>query len=68
VTTDEKGNAQATAGSYVSDKTYVGVKQGMTLGTSRIVVDHDLTKNLKARGEVGTDGDSKLGLGFEFDY
>jgi translocation and assembly module TamB len=68
VTTDEKGNAQATAGSYVSDKTYVGVKQGMTLGTSRIVIDHDLTKNLKARGEVGTDGDSKLGLGFEFDY
>jgi translocation and assembly module TamB len=46
----------------------VGVKQGMTLGTSRIVIDHDLTKNLKARGEVGTDGDSKLGLGFEFDY
>jgi translocation and assembly module TamB len=68
VTTDEKGNAQATAGSYINDKTYIGVKQGMTLGKSRIVVDHDLMKNLKARGEVGTDGDSKLGLGFEFDY
>ncbi|MBA2126735.1 hypothetical protein DLM45_10980 [Hyphomicrobium methylovorum] len=68
VTTDEKGNAQASAGSYIDDKTYVGVKQGMSLGKSRIVVDHNLTKNLKARGEAGTDGDSKLGLGFEWDY
>jgi translocation and assembly module TamB len=68
VTTDEKGNARATAGSYINDKTYIAVKQGTMLGTSRIVVDHNLTKSLKARGEVGSDGDSKLGLGFEFDY
>ena len=68
VTTDEKGNAQATAGSYINDKTYIGVKQGMDLGKSRIVIDHNLTKNLKARGETGTDGKSKLGLGFEWDY
>ena len=67
-TTDEQGEAQAAAGSYINDKTYIGVKQGMSLGKSRIAVDHDLPKNLKARGEVGADGDSKLGLGFEWDY
>lgn len=68
VTTDEKGNAQATAGSYIDDKTYVSVKQGTSLGKSRIVIDYNLTKQLRARGEVGTDGDSKLGIGVEWDY
>ena len=68
VSTDAKGNAQATAGSYINDKTYVGVKQGTSLGTGRVVIDHNLTKNLKARGEVGSNGDSKLGLGFEWEY
>lgn len=68
VTTDEKGNAQATAGSYIDEKTYVGVKQGMSLGQSRVVIDHKLTKHLKARGEVGSDGKSKLGVGFEWEY
>lgn len=68
VSTDAKGNAQATAGSYINDQTYVGVKQGTSLGTGRVVIDHNLTKNLKARGEVGSNGDSKLGLGFEWEY
>lgn len=68
VTTDEKGKTQATAGSYVSDDTYVGVRQGTDFGKTRIIIDHNLTKHLKARGEVGTAGDSKLGVGFEFDY
>ncbi len=68
VTTDEQGKMQATAGSYVNDKTYIGVKQGMSVDKSTIVVDHELTKNIKARGEVGTDGKSKLGLGFEWNY
>lgn len=68
VSTDDKGNAQATAGSYINDQTYVGVKQGTSLGAGRVVIDHDLTKNLKARGEVGANGDSKLGVGFEWEY
>lgn len=68
ISTDKNGNTQATAGSYINDKTYVGVKQGMSLGNTRIVIDHNLTKHLKAKGEMGTDGDSKLGLGIEWDY
>jgi len=44
------------------------VKQGTSLGAGRVVIDHNLTKNLKARGEVGANGDSKLGVGFEWEY
>lgn len=68
VTTDEQGKAQATAGSYINGDTYVGVNQGAEFGKTRIIIDHNLTKNFKARGEVGASGDSKLGVGFEWDY
>ncbi len=58
ITIDEKGNAQATAGSYIDEKAYVGVKQGMP-GNTRIFIDHKLIRNLKARGEVGANDDGK---------
>lgn len=68
VSTDKTGAAAVSAGSYVTDKTFVGVRQGATAGSSRVIIDHDFTKNLKARGEVGVDGNSKLGIGLEWDY
>lgn len=66
--TDSEGAATVSAGSYVSESTYVGVRQGTAAGSSQVVIDHDLTKNLKARGELGADGESKIGIGFEWDY
>lgn len=68
VTSEKNGDTAISAGSYVGDSTYVGVRQGLSAGSSRIIIDHDLTKNLKARGEVGADGNSKLGIGVEWDY
>lgn len=68
VSTDKTGAATVSAGRYVTDKTFVGVKQGATAGSSRVIIDHDFTKNLKARGEVGADGNSKLGIGLEWNY
>ena len=68
MTTDQTGAATLSAGRYVTDKTFIGVKQGATANSSRVIVDHDFTKNLKARGEVGADGNSKLGIGLEWDY
>jgi translocation and assembly module TamB len=68
ISTDKEGKATVSAGSYVTDKTFVGVRQGTNTTSSRVVIDHDLTKNLKARGEVGADGNSKLGVGFEWNY
>lgn len=68
VATEKNGSTSVSAGSYVGDSTYVGVRQGLGAGSSRIVIDHDLTKHLKARGEIGADGNSKLGIGVEWDY
>lgn len=68
VATEKDGSTAVSAGSYVDDSTYVGVRQGLTAGSSRVMIDHDLTKHLKARGEIGADGNSKLGIGVEWDY
>lgn len=66
--TDKSGSATVSAGSYLDDKTYVGVQQGTGAGSSRVIIDHDLTKTLKAKGEVGADGNSKIGIGVEWNY
>ncbi len=68
VTTDDKGNAAISAGSNIADSVYLGVKQNAGTGASSVVIDLDITKNIKARGESGSDGNSKLGLGVEFSY
>jgi translocation and assembly module TamB len=67
VGTDETGAATVSAGSYVNEKTYIGVRGGTSMDSSRVVIEHDLTKSLKARGEVGADN-SKIGIGVEWDY
>ena len=66
VVTDEKGNTAAKAGRYISDNVYLGVQAG-TEGNSKVTIDLDVTKNLKARGSLGTE-DAGVGLFFEKDY
>lgn len=68
VTTGANNSPEVSAGKYVDENTYVGVRQGSSASSSRVIIDHDLTKNLKARGELGADGNSKIGVGVEWDY
>lgn len=68
VSTDDDKGPTVSAGSYINENTYVGVRQGTSASSSRVVIDHDFTKELKARGELGADGDSKIGVGVEWDY
>ncbi|MBB4303880.1 translocation and assembly module TamB [Rhodobium orientis] len=67
-TTDEKGKAELTAGKYIADDVFVGVKQGTGKGSTKVTIDLDITENVKTRGEVGNDGESKAGIFFEKDY
>jgi translocation and assembly module TamB len=68
ITTDEKGDAAVSAGSYLNENIFVGVEQGSSGDSSRVKVDLDVTKNIKLRGETGADGESKLGVGVEWEY
>jgi translocation and assembly module TamB len=52
----------------INDNLRVGVEAGTDGAQGRVVIDLDLTKNLKARGEAGQDGSGKVGLTYEHEY
>ncbi|WP_262270150.1 translocation/assembly module TamB domain-containing protein [Microvirga yunnanensis] len=53
---------------YISDNVRVGVRAGAQPNESGVTVDIDLTRRLKAQGEVNAEGGSSVGLGFEMEY
>lgn len=67
VVTDPQGNSAVQAGRYISDNVYLGVTAGAN-GQSNVSVNLDLTKDLKARAEVGPQSGGKLGLFYEHEY
>ncbi|HVH02195.1 MAG TPA: translocation/assembly module TamB domain-containing protein [Amaricoccus sp.] len=67
IITQEDGSTAVTAGKYLDDNIYVNVQTG-TDGVSRAEVRLDLSHSVTARGSVGSDGSSTLGLFYERDY
>lgn len=67
VVTDSEGNAAVRAGRYIQDNIYLGVEAGAQ-GSTRGTINLDITGDLKARGSVGSDGESSLGVFYERDY
>ncbi|MEO6299956.1 MAG: translocation/assembly module TamB domain-containing protein, partial [Paracoccaceae bacterium] len=67
VQTDASGNAQITAGKYLSEKIYseVTVDAG---GNSDVSLNLDITKNITLKGHVDTDGKTGIGLFVQKDY
>lgn len=68
VVADQEGNAAVRAGRYVSDNIYLGVEQGSGAQSSRVTIDLDINKDFKARGALGNDGESSIGVFFEREY
>ncbi|MGN6767991.1 MAG: translocation/assembly module TamB domain-containing protein, partial [Rhizobiaceae bacterium] len=66
VVTNEKGQTAVRAGRYIQDNIYLGVEAGAE-GDTKGTVNLDITKDLKAKGALGTT-DSSLGLFYEKDY
>ncbi|QXT40047.1 translocation/assembly module TamB domain-containing protein [Gymnodinialimonas ceratoperidinii] len=64
---DEDGNAAVTAGRYLSDNIYSDVTINAE-GDADLSLNIDLTPNITARGSVGSDGNSSIGIFFEQDY
>lgn len=67
LTTDDQGKVSVRAGKYLTNNLYTDVQVGDG-GTTQINLNLDVTKSLTARGTVGSDGDSKIGLFYERDY
>ncbi|MCB1491932.1 MAG: translocation/assembly module TamB domain-containing protein, partial [Rhodobiaceae bacterium] len=69
VTAGDNGQGAAvSAGRYINDRTFVGVKQGTQPGSTRVTIDLNITDDVKVRGETGANGTTKGGIFFERDY
>lgn len=67
IVTDSEGNTGVRAGRYIQENIYLGVEadsRGQTRGT----INLDITDEITARGAVGSDGASSIGVFFERDY
>jgi translocation and assembly module TamB len=60
--------AGVAAGRYVSRDVYVGAEQRVGEAGSRVVVEIDLTDNLKVRTDVGTNSGAGVGMLYEWEY
>lgn len=67
VVTNEDGSLAVQAGAYLQDNIYLGVQAGAD-GNSRVTVNLDVTKDIRAKVSTGTDGDSSFGVFYESDY
>ena len=67
VVTDDKGQTAVRAGRYIRDNIYLGVEAGSG-GSTKGTINLDITKNLKAKGALGAEGDSSGGIFYEKDY
>lgn len=65
--TDDEGNAAVTAGRYLSENIYTDVTVGAG-GDADLSLNIDLTPSITARGSVGSNGNSSIGIFFEQDY
>jgi translocation and assembly module TamB len=64
---DGKTGPSLSAGRYVTDRVYVGVKQGSAAHSSAAQVEIDMTDNIKLETELGADA-GKAGINWEWDY
>lgn len=67
ITTDSKGNAAISAGKYLNDRTYLELQQSGN-GGGKAVINLDVGRGVKLRGEAGGDGSSGAGIFYEREY
>ena len=53
---------------YVADNVRIGVRAGARPEDTGVSVDIDLTRRLRLQSQVGADGRSSVGIGYEIEY
>ena len=67
ITTDDEGQTAVRVGKYISDNIYTDVTASSD-GTGEVSLNLDITPSLTAKGTLGTDGNTGVGIFFERDY
>jgi translocation and assembly module TamB len=68
ITTDESGGAQVRAGKYLNDRTYIELQQGSDSASSKAIINLDVGRGVKLKGEAAGDGSAAGGIFFEREY
>ncbi|MDX3929774.1 MAG: translocation/assembly module TamB domain-containing protein [Shinella sp.] len=67
ISTDAEGRAQVSAGKYLNDRTYLELKQDAESGGGKAVINLDVGRGVKLRGEAGSSGGA-AGIFYEREY
>jgi len=67
ITSDEDGTVGVRAGAYLNERTYVDVEAGSD-GQSTATINLDITRNIRGRASIDTEGESQIGIFYEKDY
>ncbi len=67
ISTDEKGEARVSAGKYLNSRTYIELQGGGSSG-GKAVINLDVGRGVKLRGEAGGDGEGAAGIFYEKEY
>ena len=68
VGTDTNNNVSVGTGKYITDKIYVGVKQGAKPDSRAVTTEVEIRPHLSADTSVSADGQQSLGLQWKYDY
>jgi translocation and assembly module TamB len=68
VTTGASGSPAVGASRYISDRVRLGVRAGASPEESAVSVDVDITRRFKVKSEVGADGSTSVGAGYEWEW
>jgi translocation and assembly module TamB len=64
----ETGETRVAAGRRITERVTLGVEQGLEPGSTRVNIDLDITRTMKLRGSLGSDGSTRAGVFFQTDY
>ncbi|WP_142416180.1 translocation/assembly module TamB domain-containing protein [Bartonella massiliensis] len=67
VIVNEKGNTGLRIGRYIHNNIYLGFEAGSD-GTTKGTINLDISRHLKAKGAIGNEQNSSIGLFYERDY
>ncbi|HCL67578.1 MAG TPA: translocation/assembly module TamB [Rhizobium sp.] len=67
ITTDEKGQAQFSAGKYLNNRTYLELEQGVD-GKGKAIINLDIGRGVKLKGQADGDGSGGAGIFYEKEY
>ncbi len=67
ISTDSEGQARVSAGKYLNERTYLELQQSGESG-AKAIINLDVGRGVKLRGEAGGDGEGAAGIFYEKEY